>query len=212
MEPMRYYFAAERTLGKLAKWLRLLGFDTIFEAQNSSDPFFKGLQSERILLTRTKAVREQYNTRQHVFIKSDHVRDQIKQVIHELGIVFQDIRPFSRCLSCNVEIIEIEKEESISNENKLYWSKVIIAGVSALIGRLLLNFVGWQMFLWMLIFMFLFPFLPNFFLMRELFDLNKKEWLKFTLKTGNGGFFFVFMLVTTICHTLIVYPNFDFLN
>ena len=107
---MNYRFAAERTLGKLAKWLRLLGFDTIFEGQNSSDTFSKGLQSERILLTRTQAVREAYNTRQHVFIKSDHVRDQIKQVIHELGIVFQDIRPFSRCLSCNIEIAEIEKD------------------------------------------------------------------------------------------------------
>jgi uncharacterized protein with PIN domain len=107
---MRYCFAAERTLGKLAKWLRLLGFDTVFEAQNSSAGFFKSLQSERILLTRTRSVREQYDTRQHVFIRSDHVRDQIQQVIHELGIVFEDIRPFSRCLSCNVEISEIGKD------------------------------------------------------------------------------------------------------
>ena len=107
---MRYCFAAERTLGKLAKWLRLLGFDTIFQAQNSSHTFSKDIQPERILLTRTQALREQRGTRQCVFIKSDHVRDQIQQVIDELGIAFQHIRPFSRCISCNVEIIPIEKD------------------------------------------------------------------------------------------------------
>jgi uncharacterized protein with PIN domain len=118
---MNYRFAAERTLGKLAKWLRLLGFDTISEAQNSSDTFSKGLQSERILLTRTQAVREQCGMRQHVFIKSDHVRDQVQQVIHELGIVFQDIRPFSRCLSCNVEITEIEKDAILGQVPDYVW-------------------------------------------------------------------------------------------
>ena len=118
---MRYCFAAERTLGKLAKWLRLLGFDTIFEAQNSSDRFFKGLPSGRILLTRTQAIREQYGTRKLIFIKSDHVQEQIRQVIYELGIVFQDIRPFSRCLSCNVEITEIEKDAVFGQVPDYVW-------------------------------------------------------------------------------------------
>ncbi|MGD9305578.1 MAG: Mut7-C RNAse domain-containing protein [Desulfobacterales bacterium] len=118
---MSYRFAAERTLGKLAKWLRLLGFDTIFEAQDSSDRFFKDLPSGRILLTRTQAIQEQYGTRNHIIIKSDHVQDQIRQVIYELGIVFQDIRPFSRCLSCNVEITEIEKDAIFGQVPDYVW-------------------------------------------------------------------------------------------
>jgi hypothetical protein len=121
METMSYRFAAERTLGKLAKWLRLLGFDTIFEAQDSSDRFFKDLPSGRILLTRTQAIQEQYGTRNHIIIKSDHVQDQIRQVIYELGIVFQDIRPFSRCLSCNVEITEIEKDAIFGQVPDYVW-------------------------------------------------------------------------------------------
>jgi uncharacterized protein with PIN domain len=118
---MRYCFAAERTLGKLAKWLRLLGFDTIFEGQNSGDTFSKSLQSGRILLTRTRAVQTQYGTRQHLFIQSDQVRNQIQQVIHELGIVFQDIRPFSRCLSCNVKITKIEKDAVFGQVADYVW-------------------------------------------------------------------------------------------
>ena len=118
---MRYCFAAERTLGKLAKWLRLLGFDTIFEEQNSGHTFSNGLLSGRILLTRTRAVQAQYGKRQHLFIQSDQVRNQIQQVIHELGIVFQDIRPFSRCLSCNVEITEIKKDAVFGQVPDYVW-------------------------------------------------------------------------------------------
>jgi uncharacterized protein with PIN domain len=118
---MNYCFAAERTLGKLAKWLRLLGFDTIFEAQNSSGIFSDGMQSERILLTRTQKVREQYGMRQHIFIESDHVRGQIQQVIQELGVVFEDIQPFSRCLSCNVKITEIEKDAVLGQVPDYVW-------------------------------------------------------------------------------------------
>jgi uncharacterized protein with PIN domain len=121
MESMSYRFAAERTLGKLAKWLRLLGFDTIFEGQNSGDTFAKSLQSDRILLTRTRAVQAQYGTWQHLFIQSDHVRNQIQQVIDELGIVFQDIRPFSRCLSCNVNITAIEKDAIFGQVPDYVW-------------------------------------------------------------------------------------------
>ena len=118
---MRYCFAAERTLGKLAKWLRLLGFDAVFEAQSPDDAFTNSLKSERILLTRTQAVRHKYRTRQQVFIKSDHVRQQIKQVIQELDIVYEDIRPFSRCLSCNVEISEIEKDAVFGRVPDFVW-------------------------------------------------------------------------------------------
>ncbi|UCE56432.1 MAG: Mut7-C RNAse domain-containing protein [Desulfobacterales bacterium] len=106
---MSFYFAAEKTLGKLAKWLRLLGFDTSFESEISSDKFFEHLQPERILLTRTKWVRENYSSHRHIFIESNNPRDQLKQVIRELGICQNETRPFSRCLSCNVEITEVPK-------------------------------------------------------------------------------------------------------
>ncbi len=118
---MNYCFAAERTLGKLVKWLRLLGFDTIFESESSSDTFFEGLQPGQILLTRTQSIHERYGSQRHVFIESNDPRDQLKQVIHELGIVFQDTRPFSRCLRCNVEITEIEKDAVFGKVPDYIW-------------------------------------------------------------------------------------------
>ena len=50
-------FAAEKTLGKLAKWLRLLGFDTLYESEVAADEFYENLENDRILLTRTRHIR-----------------------------------------------------------------------------------------------------------------------------------------------------------
>jgi hypothetical protein len=105
--------------------------------------------------------------------------------------------------------IEIEKEEGTSKENKLHWIKVITAAVVATVGTLIFRLVGWWMLLWMVSFLLVFPLIPNYFIMQDLFNNDKKEWIKITLKTGIGGYFFTFMVVSTIFHTLIVWPNYS---
>ena len=45
-------FAAEKTLGKLAKWLRLLGFDTLYESEVAAGEFIEKLGNDRILIGR----------------------------------------------------------------------------------------------------------------------------------------------------------------
>jgi hypothetical protein len=101
MEPN---FAAEKTLGKLAKWLRILGFDTIY------DPDIKNpAESGRILLTRTKNIKDEYTTDKLIFIKSDKPFNQLKEVIKALGIVNEDIKTFTRCIRCNTKIRMINK-------------------------------------------------------------------------------------------------------
>jgi hypothetical protein len=106
--------------------------------------------------------------------------------------------------------VEIEKEEESSNENKLYWTKIIVGFLGGLLGTLAFNLVGWWMFLYMIILWLIFPFIPNLFIMKDLFKESKKEWLKMTLKTGVGGFFFVFMVTSTFCYTLMNFQNFTF--
>ena len=101
MEPN---FAAEKTLGKLAKWLRILGFDAIY------DPDIKNpAESGRILLTRTKRIKYEYTTDKLIFIKSDKPFKQLKEVIKALGIVKEDIKTFTRCIRCNTKIRMINK-------------------------------------------------------------------------------------------------------
>lgn len=107
---MKPCFAVEKTLGKLAKWLRLLGFDTLYEPEIAAGPFIEILENERILLTRTQRIKKKWGSRKHIFIESDHLEQQLDQVARELGLKTADTRPFSRCLQCNVLIVAAEKD------------------------------------------------------------------------------------------------------
>ncbi len=101
---METNFAAEKTLGKLAKWLRILGFDTIYDPD-----IINPAESGRILLTRTKRIKDEYTTDKLIFIESDKPFKQLQEVIKALGIVNEDIKTFTRCISCNTKIRTINK-------------------------------------------------------------------------------------------------------
>ena len=104
---MAFCFAADRTLGKLTKWLRILGFDTNIEIDVPADRFYSHLEKDQIVLTRTEAIKKQLRaTHRLVFITSNHLDLQLKQVITEIGICLSDTRPFSRCIRCNVPIVD----------------------------------------------------------------------------------------------------------
>ncbi len=102
-------FAAEKTLGKLVKWLRILGFDTLYESDFPNRNFIDFAEQGRIILTRTERVRDQNPSRKLIFITSDQPFEQLKQVIHALKLEKTDTRPFSRCIQCNVLITPIDK-------------------------------------------------------------------------------------------------------
>ena len=107
---MEFSFAAGRSLGKLSKWLRILGFDTLYESDVSSKWFFEHLEQERILLTRREKIRNSYADHQMVFIVSDNVVEQLKQIIDATGMTIADTRPFSRCILCNLPVSPIGKD------------------------------------------------------------------------------------------------------
>jgi uncharacterized protein with PIN domain len=102
-------FAAEKTLGRLTKWLRLLGFDTLSEAEWPGKGFIDTLEDNRILLTRTQRIRDQFAARKLIFVESDHLEQQLNQIFRELGLTAAQTRPFSRCLQCNVPIVTLAK-------------------------------------------------------------------------------------------------------
>jgi len=107
---MNYCFAADRTLGKLVKWLRILGFDTLFESDVGSQWFYQHLEPERVLLTRIEKNRSRFADRRPVFIEADDVSGQLRQVVEAVGIAREDVRLFSICLQCNAPIIEVDKQ------------------------------------------------------------------------------------------------------
>jgi uncharacterized protein with PIN domain len=108
---MAICFAADRTLGRLVKWLRILGFDTNFEMDVPADRFDAHVEKDRIVLTRTRAIKKQIRTHRLIFITSNHLDMQLRQVITELGLSSADTRPFSRCIHCNIPIADVAVED-----------------------------------------------------------------------------------------------------
>lgn len=118
---MRLRFATDRALGALAKWLRILGYDTVYESNISSQSFFESLENDRILLTRTRKIHKQFGAYRTVFITSNHPADQLKQVVDDIGISQADVRPFSRCITCNLPIAAVEKEDVYGRVPDYIW-------------------------------------------------------------------------------------------
>jgi uncharacterized protein with PIN domain len=103
-------FAADRTLGKLVKWLRLLGFDAVdARTENGVDLFFKMQEPARTLLTRIHAVFRGMEEREIFLIHANLPFEQLKEIIRAKRLTRTDLRPFSRCLLCNLPLESIEK-------------------------------------------------------------------------------------------------------
>jgi len=106
---MSVKFATEETLGRLTKWLRLLGFDTCEDSSqvNESGP---ALDRDRYRLTRTRKRYEQLQGNRGIFIQANEPAQQIREVIRALNISKKDINPYSRCLVCNTLIEPVDRE------------------------------------------------------------------------------------------------------
>lgn len=104
-----YCFAAEKTLGKLAKWLRILGFDTLYSPDLSGKQLIDA-EPKRILLTRTRVIRDLTVSQQRIFIVSNDPFEQLREVVQGTGITRRDILPFSRCIRCNAVIRRVSKD------------------------------------------------------------------------------------------------------
>lgn len=98
-------FVADSTLGRLAKWLRLLGFDTEYDTE-PPDPYrLMALRSgSRLVLTRSPGVYDQLVDCPALLIRSEDPQKQIRQSIDDLKIRWGEIRPFSRCTVCNTVV------------------------------------------------------------------------------------------------------------
>jgi uncharacterized protein with PIN domain len=96
-------FVAECTLGKLAKWLRLAGFDTLYDPL---PPQWRRLRAcaeaeNRVVLTRTRRVIGRLEAGRGLLIEFDAPIDQVRQVINYYHIRPGDLKPLSRCSRCN---------------------------------------------------------------------------------------------------------------
>lgn len=105
-------FAVDCMLGRLAKWLKILGFDTVFFNRIEDQALLDLSRIEgRILLTRDHNLRDRTREVPALLVESDDWRDQLHQVVATYGLRDR-IRPWSRCLVCNSRLREIEPERA----------------------------------------------------------------------------------------------------
>lgn len=100
-------------LGKLARHLRLLGFDTYFDSSIDDNEIINlSLSEDRIILSRDK---EMLNNKRVVWgygIRSSDPREQIREVMIRFDL-YNYMKPFSRCMDCN-GLIETVSKESVN--------------------------------------------------------------------------------------------------
>ncbi len=103
-------FMADEMLGKLAKWLRTIGYDTVYYTGGGDSALVqRALAEDRVILTKDSHLVKRKLARKALFIRSDSPREQFRQVVKELGLDAQS-RLFTRCLMCNRELVAVKKE------------------------------------------------------------------------------------------------------
>jgi len=104
-------FIADVMLGRLAKWLRISGFDVLYSNKFSDDELVKISNSEeRVLLSRDIRLLLRKAVRHFIFLESQDLQDQIRQVFKALSL---ETVPslLTRCLSCNEPLRDITPDE-----------------------------------------------------------------------------------------------------
>jgi uncharacterized protein with PIN domain len=109
-------FIADTMLGKLVKWLRVMGIDVVYDAAAANDQLLHAAEWERrILLTRNHRLawrRENAASASFLFIESDYYHEQVRQVVEKFGLALE-IRVFTRCLRCNGLLKSVRREAII---------------------------------------------------------------------------------------------------
>ncbi len=109
-------FIVDINAGKLARWLRMIGYDTqLFDRRDDKYLIHIALIEHRIILTRdTQMMKRRVITigeLKALLIKDDNPAKQVYQVIKELGLN-PNFHPFSLCLECDQPLEKISKEDA----------------------------------------------------------------------------------------------------
>ena len=103
-------FVVDGMLGRLAKWLRILGYDTQYSPDWDDNELARIARAEgRILLTRDLELSRRRGLRS-LRIEGDLLEGQLAQVVRALGLELD--RPFSRCAVCNTPLEKVAKHEA----------------------------------------------------------------------------------------------------
>ncbi|HSA89807.1 MAG TPA: Mut7-C RNAse domain-containing protein [Burkholderiales bacterium] len=106
-----FRFLADAHLGGLARFLRMLGFDTVHR-NAFDDAEIRRLAAEqaRIVLTRDRELLKCGEIRRGCYVRALKPEAQLREVVTRYGLA-PLARPFTLCLHCNVPLAAVDKAE-----------------------------------------------------------------------------------------------------
>lgn len=104
-------FIADSMLGRLARWLRIIGCDVTYYPRIEDSEFVEmALREGRMILTKDTLLIKRRKAKGNCFlVEGNSYKDQLRQVVSHFSI-----DPFegflTRCIECNLPLVDIEKE------------------------------------------------------------------------------------------------------
>jgi uncharacterized protein with PIN domain len=112
--PVNPRFVLDVHLGKLCRYLRLLGFDALYDARYTDPQLVRiGVIEKRMILTRDIGLLKNKQVRYGYFIRQTDPHKQMHEVIAQFQLKNR-ISPFKMCLKCNGRLRKVAKKTVIS--------------------------------------------------------------------------------------------------
>ena len=107
-------FIVDHNVAKLARWLRMMGYDaTVFDQPDDWQMIRTALAENRIIITKdTGVVKRRVITSgklRALLVSSDEPEKQIQQVIETFQL--DSSKPLSLCLECNIPLVVVNRED-----------------------------------------------------------------------------------------------------
>lgn len=103
-------FILTKELGRLTRWLRLLGYDALyFNSDDMKALFVTAFNEARTIITKRRRI-STIKSAKVIYIKSDPLKGQISELKKKLKLKLERYTLFTRCADCNKEVIKIKKD------------------------------------------------------------------------------------------------------
>lgn len=145
-------FILDVHLGKLARYMRMLGFDTFYSNELDDESIVNlSLKEKRTILTRDVGLLKRKNITHGYYMRNTNMEKQIDEVVKRFQLE-KMIKEFTRCIACNGTLAPIPKEKVIdklplkvkkyytefficTDCTKIYWHGTHVEGMTKVVNK-----------------------------------------------------------------------------